>query len=319
MKKIVLINSLIFGLVGMGANPAATPVIARDIGETNQIAQSPDTQVKLLERGSQPRQVLRFTPTPDTKQRSTMTMDMDVNLAINGQSNPSIEVPKMKMDIETQVMKVDNNGDIHAEFVYTNTDVVADSNIKPDAIEAMGKQLRKIEGFKGTIVTDDRGNIKDINYNYPETLPQTDRRFLEQILNSFAEVSAPLPLESVGIGAQWQVINNLTVNGIDITQTTTYELIDRQNNTITLAANIQQNSDTKKIDLQQMPPGAEVEVLSYNGKGKGKMQIELNKIMPVEYTGEASSNNKIKVTNTNTSQEVVVETESNVTVNLESN
>lgn len=327
MKKIFAINSLLFILTGIGINPAATPVIARDLPKITQLDRSdldninstPATQVKLLENGRFPRQKLRLTPIPDTKQTATMTVNTDLVLSVNGQVNPQSDIPKIKMDIEGKITKVAKNGDIYSEFFYTNTEVISKSNTNLEPLEQMRSQLKKIEGFKITIVNDDRGNSKETNFDVPEDLDPAMKSFLESTLNSLKEISSPFPVEPVGIGARWQVTNNLILDGINITQIETYELIDRKGNTITIALNVEQNVDSQEINAPKMPPGVEMEVISYEGKSSGTMKMELNKILPVEYSAEANTNNKIKVTNTNNSQEIITETKLNLRVDLESN
>lgn len=324
MKKIFLINSLVFSLAGMGTIPASTPAIEPNLEtriidrENLKIAQSSANEIRVLDTGSEPKQILRFTPISGTKQTATKTRSMELNFFANGQSFPKLNIPKTKTDIEVQVNKVDKNGDIHTELLYTNTDVIPNYDSKPEDLDRMRSELKKIEGFKIKTVTDNRGNVKEKNSNIPENIDPAIRPLVEQTSNSFKEISAPLLTEPVGIGAKWQVINNAKLSGIDITATTTYELIERKNNVITLAFNINldKNLNSQKINL---PSGREVEVISFKGKGRGQIKIDLNKIIPIKYKMLVNYDMKMKGKNNNTSEEIILESKSNGIINFESN
>ncbi|MDJ0716321.1 MAG: hypothetical protein QNJ54_19270 [Prochloraceae cyanobacterium] len=334
MKKIVLFNSLVFTLAAIGATPSSTPVIAQNSLQTTQIerslrdprsganfkiSQTPATQLRVVQTGKQPRQKLRLKPIPRAKQTTTMTVDMNAIVSVGGQSTPQLNSPKSKTNVDVQVIKVDDNGDFHADFVYTNTEVIATPNTKPEQVEQMRSYFKKIEGFKGTIVSDYRGNVKEVKSDIPENIEPDTKQILEQTLKSFKEIFLPLPTEAVGIGAEWQIINNSKLDGINIRQTETYELIERKNNTITLAVNVEQNGGSQKINMPQMPAGTEMEIVSLNGNGRGKIKIDLNKIMPINSTMSVNSDSTMKIKNTNTSEEITLERKISVTVSLESN
>lgn len=336
MKKIFLINSLLFSLAGILGLPSSTPVIAEDLPKIRQISgaeiriepiSSPEiprnsaTEIKVIDTGSYPKQVLRFTPIPGSKQTTTMTMEMMANSSINGKSNPDVNIPKMKIDIQTEVNKVDENGDIYAEFIYKNPEVISDGNFSALETEQMRSYLKKIEGFKGTFVSDDRGNIAEINYDFSENITAADKHSLEYIFNSFQDISFPFPSESLGIGARWQVINNIPVSSINLLQTTTYELIDINNNTVNLIAKVDYSKDDRDINSSEIPEQMEIEVISFDGTGRAKIEIDLNKIMPVEYSFESNPSYKIKLKNNinNNLQETIIEIESNIKIDLESN
>lgn len=308
-----------FGLAGMGRIPTSTPVIARETAETTAIAQASNTRVRLLKSGSQPRQVLRLQSIPRTKQTATATLDLNVDFSVDGQKNPQIDIPTATMDIEALVTKVEDNGDFHGEFVYTNTDVIPNSDTKPEDLEEMRSFVKKIAGSKTTFVTDDRGNVRKINNDISENLDAAIRQFLEKALNSVKEIPSILPQEAVGIGAQWQVINNITVNGINLRKVTTYELVDRTKDTVTLAANAEQTWDFSNMDMPKIPFGIEVEIISIDEKSSDKTQMELNQILPVYYNLVGNSDIKIKIINTNTSEEKIIDAKLSYTVDLESN
>lgn len=327
MKKTLFVSSLCFLIAGWGLKMPATSVNAETpnfVKQVNNNNNSPRTapaarpQVELLSPGNEPKQELRFRPAVDAKQTATMTMKMDMAISIGGQSMPSMAMPASVMTLETVVTKVEPNGDIRYNFTYTNADVVADRNTPAQAVEAMRTQMKKMVGIGGTIVVDSRGQTKESNFNFP---PQTDpslRQSMGQMTNSLEQLSSPLPQEAVGVGAKWRVSGPLTLNGMNLTQTTTYELVSLQDNVATIKATVEQTAASQNLSPASMPAGSSFTLRSFNSQGEGQMRLRLDQLMPINSSASMSAKMEANMKNTSTNQEMSMGSQFSMQMTLES-
>jgi len=324
MKKLLFISSLVLLIAGFGAKSQSTYVSANKVSEVTQpsnksTSTSANLSLELFDPGAEPRQELRFTPAVNAKQTVAMTVDMDITMSINGQSPPQIDTPAVEIKIETQVTKVDANGDIYTDFSYSDVDVIPAPNTPPELVNTMRSQLQSLVGLQGSIIIDVQGNTKDINFDLPENLDPISEQMFEQMSNSLKQLSSPFPSEAIGVGAKWQVPNSVSINnGISINQIATYELVSLQDNIATLEVSLEQNAPPQSINLPGMPPGASVELESLDSEGQGDMTIGLSQIMPISATISLDSNTKMKVTPPNSAQEMTMDMNLLMNMNLES-
>ena len=328
MKKSLFVIGIICSILGGGVKYTETPVYAQVKTEpqtpntsTNQeTPQKPqlnipqESKVKLLNPGAEPRRKLRLKPVAGSKQKSVMTMKTDMKILVDGKPVPALNLPATVVTIDTTINKIEPNGDISYDFSYSDVDVVKEPNVEPKLLEAMRKQLAQIKGIKGSGVMDNRGNTKKVNLVLPDIKDQFLKQMMQQFGDSLNKISSPVPEEAVGKGAQWAVANKISFNGINITQTETYNLVDFKDGVTTLQTNVQQQAQPmQKVTLPGLPPSAALTLQSYNGNGQGKSQITLDKLMPTTSNVSVSSNVNwngkftSKTENTNMLQEVLVQ------------
>ncbi|MBC6455776.1 MAG: hypothetical protein GDA43_23475 [Hormoscilla sp. SP5CHS1] len=228
MKKILFLSSAVLAIgLSIGQPQHRTVGASEAIGskqlsfEKTAIASNPGPQVKLLDRGAKPRQKLRFQPTANAKQTMTMTMKMDVVTLAEGQPWRQVKMPEIVMQAEMVITQVDANGDIHSEFTYTDAQIKPDPTVPPDAIAGI---IKKLVGISGSSIVDNRGQVKSTKLNLPEGFNPNTEQLFARMLKSFDQIASPVPAEAVGIGAKWQVSAAPKLNGINLTQQTTYEL-----------------------------------------------------------------------------------------------
>lgn len=325
MKKSLFVGCFVLLMAGCATKPPSTPISEQKPSQTAQLskesAKTPATaknNVELLSAGNEPKQQLRFTPPANTKQSVQMTMKINMAMSVGGQTQPTLDSPPIKMVMETNVTQVDANGDIHANFSYADADVVASANTPPEVVNAMRSQLKKIVGLSGSMVVDNQGNTKQVNFNLPEELDPNAKRMAEQLVSSFKQISSPVPTEAVGVGAKWKVPNSVTVNGMALNQVATYELVELKNNVATLQLNMEQQGGGQKINPAGLPPGASVDLKSLTSKGNGKITMALNQILPVNSTMSVQSNMEMAVKEPNSQKETTMGMQSVMNISLES-
>ena len=325
MKKTLFVSSLCFLLAGGGFKPATAPVSAQVPSANNQLVSdstptSPtvQTKVELLNAGTEPKQELRFKPQVNAKQTVTLTMNMDMTSSIEGRPMPKFQIPASTMKMEAVVTQVDPNGDIHFQFNYTDADVVADSTAQPEIVNAMRSTLKKMVGLKGTFVSDNRGQVKSGNFVIPEGLDPMTKQLLQQVSNSLTQLSAPVPAEAIGKGAKWRVTSSLNLAGINLSQSSIYELASFQDNVANLNITLEQQATSQGLNLPNLPPDATMTLKSLKSQGQGQMKIRLDAAMPMQANISVNSNGEMSLKGANNGKETTVSTQLSMQMTLES-
>jgi hypothetical protein len=324
MKRVVFVSFLVLLAAGCTKNPTSTSVNPDSSSKVAQLSKesaktaSAQNRVELLNAGTEPKQQLRFTPAANAKQKLQMTMNMDMAMSVAGQTQRGFNSPPIEMTIESQVTKVDANGDIYANFSYSDAKVAAGANTSPEVVEAMRSQIQKLVGLSGSIVVDNQGNTKQASFNIPQDLDPTTKQMVSQMVNSLKQLTSPVPTEAVGVGAKWQVPNEAAVNGMKLNQTATYELVDLKDNVATLQANIEQQAEPQKINSPALPAGASLDLTSLKSQGNGKITVALNQVMPIRSTMSVRSNTQMSVKEANNEKATPMDMKVNIDLNLDS-
>lgn len=325
MQKSLFVGCLVLLIAGCAQKPPSTPTSAESPSKSAQLSQessktpaAAQSNVELINAGTEPKQQLRFTPGANTKQTLQMTMDMDMAMSVGGQTQPAFDSPPIKMTMESEVKKVDANGDIHTDFSYSDADVVAAKNTQPQLVNAMRAQVKKLVGLRGSMIVDNQGNTKQANFNTPETLDPNTKKMVEQMVTSLKQLSSPVPSEAVGVGAKWKIPNSVTANGMTMNQSSTYELVDIKDNVASLQVSMEQQAGTQKINPQGLPPGASIDLKSMNSQGNGKLKLALNQVMPISSTMSMRSKSQMSVKEPNTEKATTMDMNVSVEMALES-
>jgi acetylornithine/succinyldiaminopimelate/putrescine aminotransferase len=81
--------------------------------------------------------------------------------------------------MEAQVTKVDANGNIYANFFYSDADVVAGTNTPPEVVNAMRSQIKNLVGVSGSMMVDNQGNTKQASVNLPEGFDPNSKQMVD--------------------------------------------------------------------------------------------------------------------------------------------
>jgi hypothetical protein len=282
-------------------------------------ANSKSPQVELLNPGAEPRQQLRLKPAINVKETTVMTVKMDLGISTPERSFPPAKIPTAVMTFETEVTKIDSNGDIHYQFAYTNADMTGDTgNTPPAALEAMRSALKNIIGVKGSFIADDRGFYKGGNFILPEGGDNNLKQMLQQMSKSLEQLSSPLPAEAVGKGAQWRVVSQPNFMGMNLKNVATYELTDLDSDKVSLNITIEQQANSQNVISPQLPAGATATLKSLAARGQGQVTMQLGKLLPLRSTSSINSNSEMSVKVASSSQEVTIKTQMSMDLILES-
>lgn len=326
MKKTFLVGGMIFLIFGLELLSSITSVKAETLlrvkqninNNTTTSRQVNDNQVELLNAGTGAKQQLRFQPPANSQQTATITMKVDMTTLIGGQSLPSIKQPNIITTVQTKVTKIDPNGDIHCDFSYSDVDLVGDTNLPPQVLDTLRSQIQNILRAKGSLVIDHYGKTKKINFVLPKGIEPNLKQMMEQLLESFEQLSSPLPQQAVGIGAQWRVTSNLNLSGFNLKQVATYQLVNLKEGVATLKVNVEQTAPSQKLNTLGLPQGVTLTLNSYKGVGQGQAIVPLNQILPISSTVSLLSNTDMTQKNLGSQEETKIDQKLSMEIIIES-
>lgn len=333
MKKLLFLGSICLFLVGgikttpatallVTENPAPTPSATPLVDTENPVTTTSTAvpaQIELLTAGTEPRQELRLKPQVNTKQLMTITMDMDVATTLSGTAMPKIKTPATVMKMEVLVTQVDANGDIHSKFTYTDADVVADPSTSPEILESVRSGIKKMVGLSGTLITDNRGQVKSSKITLPENVDPLSKNFLEQLSNSLNQMSSPMPAEAVGLGAKWRISSQLKMGNINMNQSAVYELVSLKDNIASVNITMEQQANAQELTLPGIPTGSTSVSLKFlTSQVQGQMTLPLSSIMPTRSAISVRSQSEMTLKELNGGKQITIGTQMTMQMNLES-
>jgi len=243
-------------------------------------------QVKLLEPGAEPRKVLRLHPKPGDKQTLTLTIKMNMGTKIGDMDSPAVKLPGTTMVMDSTVKSISATGDITYEMVMADASVADEPGVMPQVAEAMKGSMAGLKGLSGTGTTSNRGLNLGTNFKVPAGADPQTRQAIEQMKESVANLSCPLPEEAIGPGAKWTARTTLSSQGMTIDQTATYQLASIDGERLNLKTTIAQSAANQKMQNPSMP-GVKLDLSKLTGEGTGEVTSDLTQLLPREATIES--------------------------------
>lgn len=275
------VTGQIAALKAPATSPAEAPASAQAEAKPAAVGSSP---VKLLDAGAEPRQVLRWHPKPGDRQQVGMTLKLGIAMKAGEMEVPAMDLPTMKFPMELTVKEVTSEGDVVYEMIMGKASLVEGGSESPQA-EAIKAALGNVEGMSGTGRFTSRGIGKGTEIKAaPNADPQL-RQALDQMKQTFPQLSVPLPEEAVGPGAKWELKLPIKSQGITLNQSASYELTSMEGDKIAVATTIKQQAANQKIQNPAMP-GMKMDLTKMEGTGTGKIVGDLTQILPSEGTME---------------------------------
>jgi hypothetical protein len=276
-------------------------------------ASASDSQVKLLEPGAEPRKVLRLNPNQGDQQTVVMSIKTAMNMQLGDIPEQKMKLPVMEITMSTTVKEVSKEGDITYEVQFLDSSIAEDVEVMPQISEGMKTALANLKGTSGTATMSSRGVSKKLDLKAPETADPQTKQTLEQLKQSFSNLSTPLPSEPVGIGAKWEAKMPFQSQGMKIDQTIVYELTSLEENQLTAKSTITQSAANQKIQNPAMP-ALKLDLTKMEGQGTGQITQELSKIIATEGTADVHAELAMSMNAEGQKQTMTMKVDSNVSV-----
>jgi hypothetical protein len=254
--------------------PAAGAKLPKPELPSEQLAAAKDGY-ELLATGAEPRQTLRFAPKPG--QVETIKLTMTMKMAITGPGMPPVDqnLPPIEQINRAETLSVEG-GRIEEKIVLESFSV-AGSDSSP-MTTLLRESMAQIEGFEQVMIYDDRGGVIDGELSIPEDAGPQLASTLETMGKTFEQVLVRLPEPAVGVGAKWRETSKFDNKGIELEQTSQFELVAREGERVTLDTQVSQRPLSERFSPPNMP--GEVKLLDFDSKGAGRVVYELGELMP---------------------------------------
>lgn len=228
--------------------------------------------VKLIKAGEGERSELRYRFSAGSTHELVMTM------RISNPQTPAIKTPTTRFVLMVEILEADEER-AQIEFTIPNDpELFETEGVPPEIIEQIEKGLRGMSSFRGRTTTTNRGVTEEGDFQVDEGDRQL-AQFLESMKQSMSQMSTPLPVEPVGVGAQWKTFQKL-VGVMTMYQVSSFELLRRDGPSLTLGITLEQLTPEQDMSLPAAPPGVKVELVGGKGKGRGDITWDLRSPVP---------------------------------------
>jgi len=156
------------------------------------------------------------------------------------------------------------------------TSATVDEGTNPLVATELQTALDGMVGITTTSIVDDRGRVRGAEVDGLAALDPTAASTVQQMTTN-SQFSHPLPEEAVGVGATWQVSQLIPVNGIDVEQVTSYEVLSIDGTVVELALAAEQFVEAGD---QLEAGGATATVLLWEGITSASITLDLTAMVP---------------------------------------
>ncbi|AFY96372.1 hypothetical protein [Chamaesiphon minutus] len=296
MNKAVIASIVAGGMWGNIVAPSVPPAMAQSLPSVQPTATTPNPiGIELLDAGAEPRRELKFTPAINSKQTMTMTMDMSMEMTIGETPIPKTPLPKMVLNVDSTVKRVDPSGDIHCQFAYSDLQAIGNPDTAPELLAAIQKSLKSLVGIKLDMVIGGNGQVKSKKLIIPKTVDPKLKNLLEQFDRSMSDLSTQLPTERVGLGAKWRINNSIKISGINLVQSATSEIVEIDNMGVKIKTQMTQSAPPQDLNIPGTTPDVKSRLTSMASSGEGSYLLRFNSLLPVTGKFAAKTDSKLSV------------------------
>src|SRR5690606_14688540 len=131
-----------------------------------------------------------------------------------------------------------------------------------------------------------RGITLEADVVTPERLDETAKQLLDTAKGSVTQVGLALPEEPVGVRASWRVVTQVGGGFRAMRQSAFVQLVGMAGNEVTLRVTIEQTAPPQRM---QTNGASTVDLVSMSSNGKGDVQIDLSRLVPIGSTIDLST------------------------------
>lgn len=234
--------------------------------------------IALLDDGREPRRPLRYPSDPPPPQKMSLSLRVAMKMEVPGSPIPPVSMPGLRLLIELTARDQDDS--VRYEFTVTDADLTGVEQAHPSLVAAMRKGVDSLVGAAGSVTVDPRGFQHDLSIGLPSGIGQELTQFMSSAKLAIGQMAVPLPEQAIGVGAKWQVEENIAQDGIQVRQKTYYELLAMDGPRLQIRTQTVQSAEQQKAALPGLPSGVSAKVLSLRGAGAGESEVDLRRLVP---------------------------------------
>ncbi len=213
--------------------------------------------------GTPPRKPLLLRVSGGTTTSVALVAKIGLGMKLGGRDLPNIAVPATRVVMDQTVDKVDADGTAHSRVSVTDVSVVPAPEVKQEVVDQTQALLDQLKGVSGTASADAHGGNQKVSFDTSSVTDKTLRSTMDSVASQIGNLTAPFPVEPVGIGARWTAKRTATINGITLNTVTTYTLRDHTGDRYQLDVDQSGTAPTGPVTLPNLPAGTDTSVESY--------------------------------------------------------
>jgi hypothetical protein len=206
---------------------------------------APKVTVKLISAGKGKKAPLKLSVKAGAKQQVELAIDFRGKSTGLGAPDQEDVFPTFVLIGDAEVKNVDKDGNVEYQLTVNGTDArdVTGQKFTSDQAKEIAGALQGLT-IGGTINANGSSSDLKMHLEQPKAASAGALGFM-----SIAFPALPvLPKEPVGVGAKWQVSSSLKVaEQLDVTHTTSYELVSRKGNTWTVKGTTKVSGADQKL------------------------------------------------------------------------
>lgn len=261
---------------------------------------SSKSTVKLLDPGAEPRKPLHLHPQAGEKQAVLLTLKLNMDIpGMTGDKAPKI--PEMTFPADVSIEKVAPNGDINFDLVLGEGAVATNAGLPPQAAMAAKMGFASIKGLSVSMLMTSHGSGRVVDIKAPPgAAPQIEEAITKaKETISTVHTASPimaLPEEAVGQGAKWQVKTNVKTNGMDVDQTSTFQLTSVDGDHISVSKTIDFAMKGTPQPPKSAPTPMPIGSMDMSGNLTSTSAMDLSKLLPLQanWDGQFAINMSMK-------------------------
>jgi len=198
------------------------------------------------------------------------------------------------MTITAKVNAADPAADTTVGLVISESDIAEGQETGGSrAAEKLAEVIRGMKGLKGDKVVSARG----VSQRFTLSSPEGDGGImgtaaLKPVVQGFEraidQMTVPFPEEAIGVGAKWEVTQQVVEAGMMLDQTIAFEVTAIKDNVVSLRFTVTLKAPPGKLE-STFAGGMTALVTSLEGGGEGTIEVDRSKVLPIAM----SAKNKI--------------------------
>jgi len=205
-----------------------------------------------------------------------LQMDMGLAMAVGAQTVPRMALPRMRYEITFRPVRVEASGDFLLEFETTDVAIVGSGDLPPDAVDELRTSLAALRGLGGRYVISPRGELRSLDLDVPESLPESVRSQLDQFRSTLDDLVLVWPEDPIGVGTVFEVEKTIQTSAIATRQRTRYRVTAIRGNHVELETNVESEAEPQDLPSPPSAPDTRIRLRSMIGRGTGHTEIDLS-------------------------------------------
>ena len=238
-------------------------------------------QISLVDPGRAPLTPIRFHHKVGVRDRVAVTLRIAAKHQVQGAATPALKMPAFRLVIDIEVLELFDDHAARYRFEVSKAEITNDNGVDALVLSTTRADLAKTVGMSGTGLVDRRGLRRDTELELPADASDQWKQMLAAIKTSLDYLSSPFPHEAIGVGARWEHYQTLTQNGMQVRQTTVFELTELSKQQGKLRATIKQSADRQTAYLPGLPMGVEAELVALSSTGSSEIHFDLSHEAPL--------------------------------------